>query len=164
MCKVSFKYLIQKIRGKINYLAFVNQNTVLELFLRSINNSYADFVMQGTLKPEQSFHQINSFYQKITGNSLVEENDDTKINYTTSQFSVFLLIMQMNIFLGKVNSAKLIESINSKTKSSYKKEAVIVKRKGDQKAKKVIIDEEKEQKFATLVKQMVDKNNVYDLF
>lgn len=24
MCKVSFKYLIQKIRGKINYLAFVN--------------------------------------------------------------------------------------------------------------------------------------------
>ena len=72
--------------------------------------------MQGTLKPEQSFHQINSLYQKITGNSLVEENDDTKINYTTSQFSVFLLIMQMNIDLGKVNSAKLIESINSKTK------------------------------------------------
>ena len=70
MTKVSFKYLIQKVRSKINYMAFVKQQTILELFLRTINNSYADFIKQGTIKSVQSFGQILSIYKKLTGNCI----------------------------------------------------------------------------------------------
>ena len=70
MTKVSFKYMIQKVRGKINYMAFVKQQTILELFLRQIQNSYADFVKQGTIVPVQSYGQIHSIYEKLVGGCL----------------------------------------------------------------------------------------------
>lgn len=70
----------------------------------------------------------------------MDENEGEKTNYTSSQYSVFLLIMQMNIDLGKVHSSKLIEMLNEKTKP-IKQKYVLVNKKGQKRAKKVLIDE-----------------------
>ena len=78
--------------------------------------------------------------------------------------SCFLLIMQLNIELGKVNSTQLVENLNKKKKQKKVKEAIIVKKKGSKKAKMIKIDEEQHEQFSKVIKKMTDKNNCYDLF